>query len=79
MTSITHEAPALGLGGDQPASVTDALAYAADYQAMAAFLAEHPEIAANIGMSPAPPAPFTGRIGAIWSAGFATTVCTLTT
>ncbi len=31
------------------------------------FLAEHPEIAANIGMSPAPPAPFTGRIGAIWS------------
>jgi len=45
MTSITHEAPALGLGGDQPASVTDALAYAADYQAMAAFLAEHPDLA----------------------------------
>lgn len=32
-----------------------------------AFLAEHPEIAASVGMDPAPPAPFTGRLSAVWS------------
>ncbi len=32
-----------------------------------AFLAENPEIAAQIGMQPAPPAPYTGRISALWS------------
>lgn len=32
-----------------------------------AFLAEHPEMAARIGMEPAPPAPYSGRVSAIWS------------
>lgn len=32
-----------------------------------AFLAEHPEIAAQIGLEAAPPAPFSGRLSAIWS------------
>jgi photosystem II stability/assembly factor-like uncharacterized protein len=36
-----------------------------------AWLAEHPEMAEQIGMSPAPPAPFTGTLDALWSLGLA--------
>lgn len=32
-----------------------------------AFLAGNPEMAAHMGLQPAPPAPYSGRIGAIWS------------
>lgn len=33
------------------------------------WMAENPEIAAQIGMQPSPPAPFTGNLDALWSLG----------
>ncbi len=38
---------------------------------MDSFLAENPEMAAQFGMEPAPPAPFTGSVAALWSLGLA--------
>ena len=38
---------------------------------MDSFLAENPEMAAQFGMQPDPPAPYTGSVAALWSLGLA--------